>query len=120
MDIRIQIFVIIFVVLAMTAIIVMIRNRALELRYALIWLLAGLAIFILTLFPGITLWISGLIGVLEPINMLFFLGFIFSLAIIFTLTVALSRSSKKIKNLTQAMGSMEERLRNLEKEGENK
>jgi len=38
---------------------------------------------------------------------LFFIGFCFSLAIIFTLTMAMSRASKKIKDLAQAIALLQ-------------
>lgn len=40
-------------------------------------------------------------GIADPVNMLFFLGFCFSLMIIFVLTVAVSRMSIRIKQMAQ-------------------
>ena len=48
-------------------------------------------------------YISELMGIADPVNMLFFLGFCFSLAIIFALTVAVSRMSVRIKELAQEL-----------------
>ena len=41
------------------------------------------------------------------INMIFFLGFLFSLAIIFTLTVALSRVTIRVRKLAQELALYE-------------
>ena len=109
MNIRIKIIVAVFIVLALIVIVNMIRNKALELKYALAWLILGSCVLILDLFPGLMDLIADLMGIASSINMLFFLGFCFSLAIIFILTVAISRMSIKIKNLTQEIALYEKK-----------
>ena len=79
MGARIQIIVALVIVLALIIIIDMIRRKALELRYALAWLLVGFGVLILDLFPGIMERLSAFMGIELPINMLFFWGFCFSL-----------------------------------------
>ena len=101
MNIRIQIIVAIFIILALSIMVNMIRKKALELRYALAWMAVGVGVLLLDLFPNWMEEISNLVGIAEPVNMLFFAGFCFSLCIIFVLTVAISRMSIRIKELTQ-------------------
>lgn len=107
MNIRIQIIIGIIVVIALIIIINMIRNKRLELRYALAWLFVGVAILVLDCFPKLIDWFAEKLGIASPINMLFFLGFCFSLVIIFTLTVAVSRMSIRIKQLAQEIALYE-------------
>ena len=111
MNIRIQIIVGIIVLLALGVIINMIRQKKLELRYALSWLGVGVAILILDCFPQLITWLSRKVGIASPVNMLFFFGFCFSLMIIFVLTVAMSRMSIRIKELTQELALFEKRIR---------
>lgn len=101
MNIRIQIIVAVGVLVALTVIINMIRKKKLELRYALAWLFVGVAVLILDCFPQLITWVSEKLGIASPINMLFFMGFCFSLVIIFVLTLAVSRMSNRIKQLAQ-------------------
>ena len=103
MNIRIQIIVGIIVVLALIVIINMIRQKKLELRYALSWLCVGIAVLILDCFPQLISWLSEKVGIASPVNMLFFFGFCFSLVIIFGLTIAMSRMSIRIKELAQKL-----------------
>lgn len=103
MNIRIQIIIAVFIILALVVIVNMIRKKALELRYALAWLAVGVGVLMLDLFPGLIEVISRLVGIADPVNMLFFAGFCFSLAIIFILTVAISRMSVRIKELAQEL-----------------
>lgn len=116
MNSRIQIIVAIVIVLALCVIINMIRRKALELRYALTWLGVGAVVLILDLFPGIMSKLSGLMGIALPSNMLFFLGFCFSLAIIFGLTIAVSKMSTRINDLTQEMALYMKREEEWKKE----
>lgn len=111
MNIRIQIIVGVIVLLALGVIINMIRQKKLELRYALSWLGVGVAILILDCFPQLITWISKKVGIASPVNMLFFFGFCFSLMIIFVLTVAVSRMSIRIKELTQELALFEKCIR---------
>lgn len=111
MNIRIQIIVGVIVLLALGVIINMIRQKKLELRYALSWLGVGVAILILDCFPQLITWISKKVGIASPVNMLFFFGFCFSLMIIFVLTVAVSRMSIRIKELTQELALFEKHMK---------
>lgn len=117
MNSRIQIIVAIVIVLALCVIVNMIRKKALELRYALTWLGVGVVVLILDLFPGLMAYLSKLMGIALPSNMLFFLGFCFSLAIIFGLTIAVSRMSNRINDLTQEMALYMKREEEWKKEG---
>ena len=118
MNIRIQVIVAIVIVLALCVIINMIRKKALELRYALAWLLVGCGTLILDLFPDVMMGLAKFMGIEVPSNMLFFLGFCFALIIIFVLTIAVSRMSIRIKNLTQEMALYKKYIQ--EKENNNK
>lgn len=115
MNTKLQIIIAIIVIIALCVIVNMIRKKRLELRYALAWLIVGMGMLILDCFPILITKLADMIGVASPINMLFFLGFGFSLIIIFVLTVAISRVSIRIKQLTQELALYEKKM-NDEKE----
>ena len=64
---------------------------------------------ILDVFPQLIKTISEKIGIVSPVNMLFFFGFCFSLVIIFVLTIAVSKLSIKIKQLAQQIAIYEKK-----------
>lgn len=101
MNIRIQILIIAVTLLAMLVIVNKIRNKGIELRYSLLWLFLGVAIIIFACFPHVSSWLAHMLGISQPMNMLFFAGFCFTLPIIFSLSVAVSKLSNKVKILTQ-------------------
>ena len=107
MNVRIQVIIAVLVLCFLLIIITMIRNKSMELRYALTWIAVGCGILILDLFPGLMGHLARLLGIASPINMLFFMGFCFSLIIILTLTIAMSRMSVRIKNLAQEIALYE-------------
>lgn len=101
MNVRLQVIVAVLIVCFLGLLINMIRKRSIELRYSLAWIAVATGILIIDLFPGAMEKLSEIMGIYSPVNMLFFLGFCFSLIIIFVLTIAISRMSVRIKNLAQ-------------------
>ena len=86
-----------------------VKYRRLELRYTLSWLILDAALLLLSIFPAILNYVSKALGIYNPMNMLFFFGFIFSLVVIYTLTGAVSKMSEEIKKLTQHLAILQEK-----------
>lgn len=115
MSLRLQIIVGVLLAASLLVIGNMVRKRRLELKYALIWFLVGGVVLVFDIFPQMLSSLSGLMGVELPINMLFFMGFVFSLLIIFALTVSVSNLSERVKRMAQEMALLEEELDKREK-----
>lgn len=120
MTVKAQILIVAILLIALGALIYIVKKRALELKYVLLWLACDIILLIFALFPELMDVFSQVFGILSPVNMLFFFGFVFSLMIIFSLTVALSRVTGSVRRMAQEMALMEERLREYEdqKQGE--
>lgn len=56
---------------------------------------------IITLIPNLLNVISKVLGIYNEINMLFFLGFVFIILVIFSLTMSLSRNSERVRKMAQ-------------------
>ena len=110
MTVKLQLIIGFFLVVALIAITNMIRQRKLELKYALSWLIAIVFVLVLDCFPILLTKLSAFLGIWAPVNMIFFLGFCFSLMIIFILTVTLSRMSERVRKLAQAVALNEEKI----------
>ena len=118
MSVKIQIIIAVLIICALIVIIDMIRKKRLELSYALSWLLVGIGVLILEIFPQLIKTISEKIGIVSPVNMLFFFGFCFSLIIIFVLTIAVSKLSIKIKQLAQQIAIYEKKEKERRQQNE--
>jgi len=114
MDSRIEFIVALLDIVAILYIGNLVRIRALELKYALIWFLVGVLVLIFDLSPRLLYGMTEALGIELPINMMFFLGFAFVLIIIFTQTVVISNLTRRVKRLTQEVGLLHKRLDDLE------
>lgn len=90
------------------------KKRILELKYTLIWLLAGLVMGIMVLFPDTLLWFRNLLGFESNMNALYVLCFAFTIMILMTLTSIVSRQTLKIRILIQENSMLEKRIHELE------
>lgn len=107
MTVRLQIIVAILMIFSLIFVINMVRKKQIELKYALIWLGAGSLVLVMDFVPSVMDWLAAKLGIASPVNMLFFLGFCFSLVIIFILTIVVSRLSVRVKNLAQEIALYE-------------
>lgn len=101
MSIRLQVILLILFVSIFLFLINQVKKKAVALKYTLAWLLLDIALIVLTCFPNLLQVIASALGITSPMNMIFFCGFILALVIIYTLTVALSRNSDRIRKLAQ-------------------
>lgn len=115
MSIKIQIIVAAIVVIGLIYIFSLIRSNRLELKHAFSWITVGIMVLILDCFPILMEKLSKIFGIALPINMMFFVGFIFTLVIILTMSVALSITSASVKRLVQKTALLEKRIEELEK-----
>lgn len=110
MTLKLQITIGIIAILAILLICNMVRKNKIDLRYALVWIAVVGCIAVLDLWPGLLNTLTKMMGIEVPINMLFFLGFCFSLFIIFGLTRTVSNLSGKVKKLTQELALLKEEI----------
>lgn len=98
---RVRIAVILVLIVGLVAIVNLIRKRSLELKYALAWLILGGALLLVILVPGVLDALAAALGIYNPMNMVFFLGFLFSIVVIFILTMSLSNNSNRVRKMAQ-------------------
>lgn len=116
MTVRLQVVIAAAILVVLAVLVNMIRRKSLELKYALPWMLVMAVLFVFACAPQLLNVVSEFLGIYAPVNMIFFLGFCFSLLIIFSLTVALSRLSNSVRTLDQIVALNEKKLEELEQE----
>jgi hypothetical protein len=116
---KVQIILLIIALVVLFIVINMIRKYRLELKYSLLWLTLNITIIVFILFPNLLSGISFLIGIETPSNTLFLFGMMALMAIMFSLTTALSRYSNKIKELTQELGLLKQQFQELKQQKTN-
>ncbi|MGE5495707.1 MAG: DUF2304 domain-containing protein [Burkholderiales bacterium] len=116
MVLSLRIFLIVVCTVFFAIVIIMLRREKLNLKYTLVWMLTSLVMLLFSIFPEIAVFISSLIGIIEPVNAVFLFAILFILLISFTLTIIITRLSARIKHLTQYTALLEEKVRNHIKE----
>ncbi|MDM5231760.1 DUF2304 domain-containing protein [Lysinibacillus pakistanensis] len=114
-SVKLQLILLIFILLATFQLIRMITRYKLDLKYALLWLLLAVVSLCLVIFPSILYKTAELLSIEIPSNALFMLAILLVLIIIFSLTIALSRASNKIKTLSQELGILKYEFESLRK-----
>ena len=97
-------------------VIYLVRRGSLELKYALGWILVGLLLLVLCVFPMLLNRIAELMGVEIPINAAFFLSILFLMSMLLALTVVVSGHKGRLFRLTQTVALLEKRVAELEKQ----
>lgn len=87
----------------------------LALKYSLLWLLLSVITILLAIMPKISLNMAHWSGIETPVNVLFLMGILLSLMIVFSLTMVLSHHTVKIKQLSQELGICQNELKELQK-----
>ena len=113
----VQLRIILFILISLTIAIFVdqIKQKKLKLQYTLTWMILLLFVLFVTAFPGVLGFVANLMGIALPINMIFFFGFIFTLMIIYRLTMAVSKQSEEIKFLTQKVALLEKKINDKHK-----
>ena len=107
MELKLRIIIIGASILTLMAIINMVKRENLDLKYVISWILTNIIVILMGICPEIIELISNIMGIGLPVNALFFMGILFILVIVYSLTVAQSRNSRKLKELTQKIALFE-------------
>lgn len=119
MGLQLRSLIVVGVIICLMYIIHMVKKEKLELKYSLSWIIAAIAILVMAVFPISMEYMADILNIINPVNALFFVGICFILVILFSLTIAMSRNSRKLKDMVQKLALLEYelnmKLNNIEK-----
>lgn len=110
-----QIAMLLAVIIYFVIVLHLLKRKSLNLKYTLLWILSGIVMLALSIFPQILNWMANLVGIYSPTNALFAVVSFCIIIILMSLTAIASRLNDKSKRLTQEMALLEKRIRELEK-----
>jgi hypothetical protein len=91
----------------------MLRRGSLQEKYAVLWLgVSGVAL-VLAIFPGLLRWITDVLGVETPSNLLFFVTIVLLILVAVQLSYELSRHEARIRRLAEEVALLDEEIRAL-------
>lgn len=111
MTLKIQIVIIAIALLAIVMTFYFIKKGKLGLKIVMPWLVVFLLILIFAAIPKFMDWVASVIGIYDPVNMVFFLAVIFLSLIIYGLTMSLYETKKMTRDVIQKVAYLEEKLK---------
>lgn len=92
-----------------------IRKNRVKINHSIFWIVFGLVLLVLAFMPRVIYWLSAVMGIESPANLVY-LAVIFLLVLkLFTTTLRLSRLSEQVTALTQTIAIRE--LEEQERQG---
>ena len=89
----------------------LLRRGALREKYAVLWLLFSGAALFFSIFPGALRWISDVLGVETPANLLFFVTIVLLVLVAVQLSYELSRHEARIRRLAEEVALLDRELK---------
>ena len=112
---RFQFFALAAAVLFFVLLVWLLKRNRLSLKYCLLWLLSGIIMLVLAVFPGVLDWFSHAIGIYSSVNALFAVILFCGMMLMISFTVIVSREKQEIVKMVQRIALLENRIRELEK-----
>ncbi len=113
---HLRITLIIVVISYFIVILYFLKQKALNLKYTLLWLV-GAVMGILVVVPELLTRTIRLFGIQDNMNGLFLFCIGFIVLILLSLTSIASRQNRKLRTLIQELAILDKRVRDLEKDG---
>ncbi len=117
---NLRVVLIVLVISYFIVILYFLKQKALNLKYTLLWLVAGFVMGILVVVPELLTKIIRIFGIQDNMNGLFIFSIGFIILILLSLTSIASRQNRKLRTLTQEVAILDKRVRELEQVGRNK
>jgi hypothetical protein len=96
----------------------LLRRGVLREKYAVLWLFFSGAALLLAIFPAVLVWLTGVLGVAEPVNLLFFVTIVLLVLVSVQLSYELSRHEARIRRLAEEVALLKEELNRQRKDGD--
>lgn len=111
---NLQITLCIAVIIYFLLIMIFLKKRTLELKYTLLWLLAGVVMAFFIFSPRTLYYLVRAFGIESAMNGLYVMCIGFIIILLMSLTSIVSRQTNKIRILIQENAMLEKRIRDLE------
>jgi hypothetical protein len=106
---------IVFALAVLTLIVALLLRRQLREKYALLWLVIGLALLILAVFPALLIWMADLLGVAVPSNLIFALAIVLLVGVSLHLSWELSSAEDEVRRLAEEVAILRADVEELQR-----
>lgn len=98
---RLTVVAIVVCLALVVALLHLLRTRRIREKYAAVWIVLTLAVVVIGVFPGLAFWLSDLVGVQTPANLLFALASLVLLAVCIQLSTEVSALEEETRTLAE-------------------
>lgn len=98
-------------VITLVFIVDLLRRGILQEKYAVIWLLFAGSALVFAVVPSARIWVSQLLGVAEPVNLLFFATIVLLVLVGIQLSYELSRHEARIRRLAEEVALLDREIK---------
>ncbi|MGC5169253.1 DUF2304 domain-containing protein [Micromonospora sp. DT81.3] len=102
-----------FAILVLVIIISLLLRRKLREKYAILWLIIGVALLVLAIFPQLLLGLSDLLGVIVPSNLIFALAIVLLVGVALHLSWELSLAEDEVRRVAEEVAILRADLDDL-------
>ena len=115
MSVVLRIIAVVLSIVFLTAVITLVSQKKLQLKYSLMWLLMGVVLLASALFPNLVSFFAHIAGVELTSNFVFIIGIVFLVGVCLLLTYIASWQSHDIRQLIQRVALLEKRICDYER-----
>ena len=112
---KIQLVSLAFTLVILYIVIHSVRKEYLRVEYSILWLVTAFSMLMLSSSPMLLTAFSNAVGIYYPPSAIFMVSTFFFLALLFHLSVIVSRTKENNKRLTQTIGLLQWRVEQLER-----
>ena len=102
-----------FALIVLAIIVTLLMRRQLREKYALLWLVIGLAVLTLALFPGLLTELAHVLGVAVPSNLLFALALALLIGVSLHISWELSQAEEEIRRVAEEVAILRAEIDDL-------
>jgi len=103
-----------FALAVLAVILVLLLRRKLREKYAVLWLVIGLATLLLAIFPGMLVWLAQLLGVQVASNLLFAMSLALLIGVTLHLSWELSTSEEEVRRVAEDVAILRAEVESLQ------
>lgn len=103
MSTRLQVILLIVLILAIGFIVSEISKKKIDFKFGIVWIAISLVLILFTIWNGLLIWLTHLVGIVTPINFLYLLAILLLVWIVYSMSKTIALLQEKIKRLSQEL-----------------
>ena len=103
MSTRLQVILLIVLILAIGFIVSEISKKKIDFKFGIVWIVISLVLILFTIWNGLLIWLTHLVGIATPINFLYLLAILLLDWIVYSMSKTIALLQEKIKRLSQEL-----------------